>query len=219
MKKVLLAVATTLALSSAAHAASTTTLKVIGKLTNGACTPEVNGGAAIDFGLINLNSLSPTESTAVLSKSGTLSISCSSATKVAWSAVDDRSDSKANVTHDLYAGWSGNSTQGFGLGKTAGGVNLGAFAVSIENGQIDGATAKVFVSQNNGSTWKELASYVAGDNSEWYSVGTSSSSAPESFTTATYRLSVKPVFDAGNTLNITDTTDLDGQMTINLRYL
>lgn len=227
MKKLLIATAVALSLSAAAQAAeSTAVLKVAGVLTNDACTPELDGGGVVDFGTTYINQLSATATNQLGYKDVNLSITCSVPTKVSWFMTDDRSDSYVRLTITGGA-WNSNTTawgngQLFGVGKTIGGVNIGAYAVDInETGSTaDGKAATVLQRINSDTTnaWDKLTTESSFVNvSNEYTFG--AVSAPTAFTTAVFPLRVALAVDNTDTLAITDNTAIDGQATITLRYL
>lgn len=93
MKKILLitAIAASFATTSV-NADTTAVLKVTGQLVVGGCTPELSGGGVVDYGTIRLATLSATDVNQLGTKDVSLSISCPSATKAAWTITDDRAD-------------------------------------------------------------------------------------------------------------------------------
>ncbi|EDV4531457.1 TPA: DUF1120 domain-containing protein [Salmonella enterica subsp. salamae serovar 1,4,12,[27]:b:[e,n,x]] len=225
MKKIFIATAVALSLSAAAQAAeSTAVLKVTGVLTNDACTPALDGGGVVDFGTKYINELSATETNQLGHKDVNLTINCTTPTKVSWRITDDRIDSVVRLTITGGA-WSGDETawaysQVFGVGKTAGGVNIGAYAVDINRtaSTADGNVATVLYSPVPATTWSELREDTTyASTGEEYTLGTADT--PVAFTTAVFPLRVALAVDKTDTLAITDNTDIDGQATITLRYL
>ena len=124
MKKVLLATALSLCVTSAFAADPSAVLKVKGTLTNAACTPVLSNGGTVDYGTINLGSLNASAVNQLGQKNIDLTINCTAATKVSWNMVDDRVDSNANLTvaNGQFGGGSQGSGTGqtYGVGKTAG---------------------------------------------------------------------------------------------------
>ena len=101
MKKVLLATALSLCVTSAFAANPTAVLKVKGTLTNAACTPTLSNGGTVDYGTINLGTLSATAVNQLGQKNIDLTINCTTATKVSWNMVDDRKDSNAKLEVEI----------------------------------------------------------------------------------------------------------------------
>ncbi|EIX6433172.1 DUF1120 domain-containing protein [Salmonella enterica] len=221
MKKLLLATATALALTSTAYAGDTATLKVVGKLAVGACTPDVNGGATVDYGTKYISNLSATSMNDLGVKNTNLTITCTSPTKVAWMAMDDRADSLE--TSIVLSGIPTTADSAFGAGKTAGGVNIGAYTVTVDTSAgvtIDGNAANVLVSDNDNASWSTTNNPVVRSNgTKIYSLAQTSTSAPDSFMTAVFPLKIELGVQSTNTLAITDDTNIDGQATITLKYL
>lgn len=234
MKKLLVATTVAMALSAAAHAAdSTAQLKVQGVLTNDACTPTLSGGGTVDFGTTYVNTLSSTESNQLGKKDITLSIQCSSPTKVSWSIEDNVGQPSANVDI-INPGFIGDYTISspglfakFGIGKTAGGVSIGAYSVALDtsNTTADTTAARVIRSSLDTDNWGVFMSgkstdYITSDNEYRWSVSPSSgSTVPEAFTNAVFPMRVALAVDKTSTLAITDDTPIAGQATITLHYL
>ncbi|EGZ3994502.1 DUF1120 domain-containing protein [Salmonella enterica subsp. enterica serovar Wichita] len=227
MKKIFIATAVALSLSAAAQAAeSTAVLKVTGVLTNDACTPELDGGGVVDFGTKYINELSATETNQLGTKDVNLTINCTTPTKVSWSVNDNRTDSMVRLTITNGA-WFGDETawgfdQLFGVGKTAGGVSIGSYAIDINgmNSTADGKVSTVLtaIGLESITTWNELTTTFADSlDGQQYTLGTADT--PTAFTTAVFPLRVALAVQKTDTLAITDNTTLDGQATITLHYL
>ncbi|MHA0865743.1 DUF1120 domain-containing protein [Enterobacter wuhouensis] len=233
MKKLLVATTVAMALSATAHAAdSTAQLKVQGVLTNDACTPSMSGGVTIDFGTYFVDTLSSTATNQLGHKDTTLSITCSSPTKVSWT-IEDNVGGAANIDI-LSAGFSGGNVYSgsepnhFGVGKTAGGVNIGAYAVSINKNAstADGTTQKVIESINTNTDalegWSKFFDATVFDyaqTDEQYTLSQITPVQPIAFTNAVFPLRIALAVEKTSTLAITDDTPIAGQATITLHYL
>ncbi|MDG5476142.1 MULTISPECIES: DUF1120 domain-containing protein [Citrobacter] len=230
MKKTLLLSALSLALlGSAAHAADTATLKVAGRLTNAACTPTMSDAGVADYGKIYLGNLSATATNQLGQKNITLTLSCTAATKMAWRLSENRPGTRAfgiEVANADVAGASTNaSTRTNGLGKTAGNVKIGGWAlyVDLPNLKANGVAADMV--EGNGTltqAWKKSTTgAVTNDAGDliWYSVATTGSVDPLAITEAVFPLVVSAAVVDTATLAITDDTPLDGEATITLGYL
>lgn len=228
MKKILLATSVALALSTSAYADSTAVLKLTGTLTNAACTPSLSNGGVADYGRIMLSDLSPTDTNQLGNRDVTLSISCTSPTKVAWTIVDDRADSvqKLTITN---TGWNNGESWGnflYGVGKTAGDVKLGAYAVVIHSSSItaddneaQGLTsvpsiddAWVYMSSTSEPVRPSLNMFTVGPKG-------SGSLYPKAYSNAVFPLRVSLAIQGTDALAITDDTNIDGQATISLVYI
>lgn len=230
MKKILLATSVALALSTSAYADSSAVLKLTGTLTNAACTPSLSNGGVADYGRIMLSDLSATDTNQLGNKDITLSISCTSPTKVAWTIVDDRADSVQSGITITNTGWnngtSWSTTNQFGVGKTAGGVNLGVYSISIHGSSVmaDGNDATALMGQVGvNDIWAYFISnsWLTKPNVEMYTVGPSGSGSlyPEAFSNAEFPLRVSLAIQGTDALAITDDTNIDGQATISLVYI
>ncbi|EMJ6429434.1 DUF1120 domain-containing protein [Enterobacter hormaechei] len=225
MKKVLIATALSLCVASA-FAADTAVLQVKGKLTNAACTPELSKGGVVDYGTIHLGSLSASAVNQLGQNNIDLTITCSAATRVSWTMVDDRAETNAGLTvnNAMFTGASlSNSSQTYGVGKTTGGVNIGSYAmfVKVDSVTADGATVDPIYTQN-GDTSKWTTSTNGSSqaqNIREFTVAKSGEKVPLAFLSATFPLVTSLAIQDTTTLAITDDTTLDGQLTISLKYL
>nr|WP_275991997.1 DUF1120 domain-containing protein [Enterobacter quasiroggenkampii] len=211
--------------TSAFAADPSAVLKVKGTLTNAACTPVLSNGGTVDYGTINLGDLSATATNQLGQKNIDLTINCTAATKVSWNMVDDRSDSNANLTvaNALVGGGSlSGAGQTYGVGKTAGGVNIGTYAlmVKVDSVTADGAAADPIYQQNATGNWtKSTNGSSQGSHIRDFTVASTGTLDPLAFQTATFPLATSLAVQNTATLAITDDTQLDGQLTISLRYL
>lgn len=226
MKKVLLATALSLCVSSA-FAASTAVMKVTGTLTNSACTPELSGGGVVDYGYIRLGELSADSVNQLGKKNIDFTINCTVPTKVAFFTNDDRSSSRADITVKSATAQgadigSDDSYYLFGVGETADGMKIGNYSLYVKDIQAvaDGVTVDV-IGHNDGwsaDTWRKGGS-LRGDGVYSGTVAEVGTTTPIAFKTATFPLVTTLAIQDTNTLGITDDTKLDGQATITLRYL
>jgi opacity protein-like surface antigen len=229
MKKLLVATAVALSLSAAAHAAdSTAVLKVAGVLTNDACTPSLDGGGVVDFGTKYVSDLSATDTNQLGNKDLSFTISCSAPTLVAFTISDDRGDSAASVTieHTSFTdtnetAWAGSTR--FGAGKTAGGVNIGAYSVAVNRSAVTGDSQTQTVLRRSAGEvdwfkWIGTSDLLPNDGLTSYSLG-DEGGTPAAITTAEFPLRIALAVQKTDALAITDNTTIDGQSTITLIYL
>jgi len=225
VKKVLLATALSLCVTSAFAADPSAVLKVKGTLTNAACTPVLSNGGTVDYGTINLGSLNASAVNQLGQKNIDLTINCTAATKVSWNMVDDRADTNAGLTVEngmFGGGIIKGASQTYGVGKTAGGVNIGSYAllVKVDSVTADGAAVDPIYQQNATGTWtKSTNGSSQGSQIRDFTVASAGSLDPLAFQTATFPLATSLALQDTTTLAITDDTQLDGQLTISLRYL
>ncbi|WP_336284891.1 DUF1120 domain-containing protein [Citrobacter arsenatis] len=224
MKKTLLAVMLA-ACATTAFAEPTAVLKVKGVLTNSACTPELSNSGVVDYGTIHLSELSDSAVNQLGQKTIDLTITCDAETKVSWNLVDDRVDSRAGVTVANGSATNGSisdANQTYGVGKTADDVAIGNYSlfVKVSNVVADGKSADTIYMLGNNNVWSATADGITeGQNNRDITVAASGSLEPVGFTTATFPLVTSLAIQDTKTLAITDDTDLNGQVTISLRYL
>ena len=227
MKKIVLATVLAACVSSA-FAADTATLKVKGTLTTGVCTPTLSNGGEVDFGIIELSTLSASTINQLGQKTLTLSINCDNPTKVAFTTMDDRQDSLKNI-NIVGGGADGRDipeTSGqYGLGKTAEGVNIGAYSIAVDIALVTTeAGSKATIDQElNAEEWINSTAGITLDGRSGFgrkfTVADTGTIVPIAFTEAVFPLLVTAAIDSTTNLGITDNTPLDGQATISLVYL
>ncbi|EOJ6001271.1 DUF1120 domain-containing protein [Cronobacter sakazakii] len=220
-----------MALAGAAHAADTVDLQVKGTLVVNACTPSLSGNGEVDFGHIPLSNLSKTDTNQLGSRSSlVLTITCDSAMPLGWTMVDNRNDT-VQVLTIKNGKWDGSDVTGaeyeFGLGKTAGGVKIGAYSVYVDKGNVlaDGVNAKMMYTDGDPADKTKWvvsgAGEVKSNSSRVYSVEAESSSdgtvLPAKITT--WPIKVAAAIQGTDILAISDDTNLDGSATISLVYI
>lgn len=226
MKKLLLAAALT-ACAAPVLAEPSVVLKVTARLTNSSCTPTVGGGGGVNYGPIALNTLSATSTNQLGQQNVDLTIHCASETKVSWNFADNYADSAAKIEvadTNINGGVASTTAPNrlYGVGKTAGGVNIGNFAmfVKVDSAVSDGNAVDVLYMADNNGTWtKSSTGEGYGANTRDYTVATKGTTAPLAFVDATFPLVTSLAVQDTTTLAITDNTDIKGQLTISLRYL
>lgn len=224
MKKTLLAIIMA-ACATSAFAEPTAVLKIKGVLTNSACTPELSNSGVVDYGTIHLSELSDSAVNQLGQKTIDLTITCDAETKVSWNLADDRVDSRAGVAVANGSATNGSisdANQTYGVGKTADDVAIGNYSlfVKVSNVVADGKSADTIYMLGNNNVWSATTDGITeGQNNRDITVAASGSLEPVGFTTATFPLVTSLAIQDTKTLAITDDTDLNGQVTISLRYL
>ena len=220
MKKIILATAVALCTTSA-FAAETAVLKVQGKLTNAACSAEMGNGGVIDYGNIHLGGLSAKENNVIGQKQIPVTISCTAATKVGFTITDNRVDSNAQLPVDINT--NPNQTDKFytyGVGKTAGQVNIGNYGMWMTDVTANGSTVDPILQNQDWTDGHWVKSTVPrNDAFSTSSFATTGSTAPLAITTATFNFVTNLVIRDTETLAITDDTPFEGQATMTLVYL
>ncbi|MDZ5731138.1 DUF1120 domain-containing protein (plasmid) [Enterobacter sp. D2] len=221
--------ASTLSLCVSSAFASTAVMQVKGKLMTSSCTPTLSNGGLVNYGNFKVGDLDTSNPNQLGEKDITLTINCSAPTRVAITITDDR-QSSANDSVILLTPVSGADSVNdeftrFGLGKTQGGVNIGAWAPFVNKATVlaDGASANLIYDEaSTGSTWAplelELNDYQVLPTNAMVTLG-DSNNIPKAFTSATFPMKTSAVIDDTTTLALTDDTNLDGQATISLVYL
>ncbi|MBW9414894.1 DUF1120 domain-containing protein [Enterobacter hormaechei] len=191
-------------------------------------TPQLSGGGEVDYGLIHLADLSATSVNQLGQKDISLTITCPVATKAGWTISDDRADTHPGAsvitinTADAAGGNVSDTTQSYGVGKTAGGVKIGAYSIfaDVANVTADGVKSDVISGTVDSPSWQKTATgIIKNANMEMMTVAASGTTAPLPFTTAVFPLKTSLAIQNTAALAITDDTNLDGQATITVKYL
>ncbi|MBL5884001.1 DUF1120 domain-containing protein [Lelliottia aquatilis] len=215
------AAALVISTANSAFAADTADLKVQGTLIMGSCTPSLSSGGVVDYGSLPIASLSDTAVNQLGDKDITLTLSCTSPTKVAWTTMDDKSSSVVDTGPKVAEAVTSPANE-FGLGETADHVKLGSYGLvaNYEKVTVDSAPGHLADSVDNGATWAAEVSdvYNHPDGSRLITFADTLGN-PVEITTATDVLTVGASIQDTTTLAITDDTPLDGQATISVKYL
>ncbi|HEM6631432.1 TPA: DUF1120 domain-containing protein [Citrobacter farmeri] len=230
LNKYLLISGCLLTLANYAQATDSVDLKVTGKLVSGSCTPTLENGGVVDFGHVPLGNLSKTEVNRIGQKKIILSITCSSVMPLGWHVKDNRPDSLVDqaVPNAFYTG--GHCLGGpnkFGLGKTAGGVNIGAYCVGVDVPQatVDGINGDLIyknIGAGASDSWEkssEGATRNLSPEDRYLTLADIGSLTPKAGKVFVYPLRVTASIQGTDVLAITDNTNLDGSATISLVYL
>ncbi len=108
------------------------------------------------------------------------------------------------------------------MGKTAGGVKIGAYSIfaDVANVTADGVKSDVISGTVGSPSWQKTATgIIKNANMEMMTVAASGTTAPLPFTTAVFPLKTSLAIQNTAALAITDDTNLDGQATITVKYL
>ncbi len=213
------------ALSSGAYAGNSVDLKVTGKLMNGSCTPSLENDGVVDFGHIALGNLSKTETNQLGHKTQTLTVTCTTEMMVGLKAIDNRTDSEIptgmimdinpdGFDHDI-------STDAMGLGKTAAGVNIGAYMIAIDENNVmsDGVKADLIRSDHGAAFTRYSYGILNWADERTLSAAAVGELTPKAAKVTVYPLWVTAIIQGTDTLALTDNTNLDGSATISLVYL
>ncbi|AZV05970.1 DUF1120 domain-containing protein [Enterobacter sp. N18-03635] len=219
MKKVLLATLLS-AFAINAFAANTVDLQVAGVLTNSACTPSLPNGGKVDFGKSALSSMSATDVNQLGYRDVNLTLTCDAATALAFTATDAHNDS---AVVQLVGSKAGAADSDFGLGKTAGGVKLGAYTIMLQTSPTvdDVVSPALYSAAGSTPSWSVAGSnsFVHTNGNILYTPGNATTKVPTAFKKAVFPLRITASVQDTTTLAITDDTNLDGLATFSIIYL
>lgn len=200
-----------------AHAAD---LRVKGSIAPASCSFTLTN-SVIDYGRIDPNSLSPTNYTKLAAKSTPYTIKCGShvKTKVGIKAVDNRAGTK--IPNMMVSQFGPNYTDRYqyGLGSTAKAQKIGGYVVHLRNSVADGRAVRVMGSNNDGGAWVPTSTEAVGnattDLTSWHT----GNFTPVQLNTLSGNLEVHAVINRTSELDLNSQVTLDGQATLELRYL
>lgn len=197
------------------HAAD---LKVKGTIAPASCSFTITN-SVIDYGSIDPNSLSASNYTKLAAKSTPYVIKCGSQvkTKLGVKAVDNRASSRVPGMAAAVFGSNFVDTYNYGLGTTAKGQKVGAYVVHLRNSVADGKAVSVLTSVNNGASWQaggQALGHTA-NVAAWH-VG---NVTPIALNTLSGTLEIQAAINKTSELDLNSQISLDGQATLELRYL
>lgn len=234
MKKTLLAttLATiTLISASSAYAADSVDLSVGGSIAPASCTPTLDNGGTLDYGVIKTDALKTGAYTALPDRGIDLTITCDSKAKIALRGMSERKGSVAGFTENSSGVAIVNpatklpemyTAAVIGLGYD-GGTKIGGYAVKIgKDATIDGQAAVVISQSKTFPSWSsenndtEIISTTPDFRVSWAAKG---ETTPVSFKTMVARVIVRAYINEPSSLNLTKPIKLDGLATLELVYL
>lgn len=195
-------------------------LRVKGTIAPASCSFTITN-SVIDYGRIDPNTLSATNYTKLGAKSTPYAIKCGShvKTKVSIKAIDNRASSKIPNLMVSQFGPNYVDRYQYGLGNTAKSQKIGGYVVHLRNSVADGKAVSVMGSNNNGGVWvptsTEAVGNAATDLTSWHT----GNFTPVSLNTLSGNLEVHAVINKTSELDLNSQVSLDGQATLELRYL
>jgi hypothetical protein len=205
-------------LAVAGLSAQAADLRVKGTIAPSSCNFTITN-SVIDYGTINPSSLSATNYTKLAAKTMPYTIRCASSvkTRVGIKAVDNRATSKIPNLMTSQFGGSYTDTYNYGLGTTERAQKIGGYVVHLRNSVADGRAVNVLTSNNDGVSWVQGGQALGqGANIATWHAGTNT---PILLNTLAGNLEIQAVINKTSELNMTSQIALDGQATLELRYL
>ena len=212
MKKSLLLLSTLSVLSVSVHADSVPTaeLKVVGALDVPTCTVTSADNGIYFVGKQAVQLIKPKASTQLASMNKTWTVTCSAATYLSFTPIDNRIKSKSDMHVDS-----------FGLGFVNGTGKIGYFKALMLNASVDGAPAYTWSKTTNPSS----PAVGLWHNTEYSWVTTTILPGQAQRTKILGRvfsadITVTPFLASAADMNgaITDATPIDGSVTLAFQY-
>ncbi|TFY87063.1 DUF1120 domain-containing protein [Pseudomonas kairouanensis] len=220
MKYKISVIAGSLLLAAVSLSAQAADLKVKGYIAPASCSFTI-GNAVIDYGRIDPNTLSPTSYTKLAKKSTPYAIRCGSnaKAKIGVKVVDNRSSTRIPGLMTSQFGTGYRDNYNYGLGATAKGQKIGGYVVHLRNSLADGKPAYVITDEGYGGTWDPRSTEALGHTANISTWRTGSAVTPAQVNTVTGNLEVQAVINKTAELDMSNQVNLDGQATLELRYL
>lgn len=191
--------------AGSAFAASSVDLTVKGLITPSACEPTLPNGGNFDVGKISAKDLNADRETPLASQSMQLTVTCDAATLMAIEAKDNREGSDYD-----------NNMLMFGLGLINDTEKLGAMELIVRNPVADGVASRPIASSDNGLTWFPEHNLM---RSTILSVANATTDAPIPVQVLTSDLEMRPYIAPANGLTLTEEVQIDGSVTLTVKYL
>lgn len=194
-----------LACALQATAASSTQLTVQGSITPSACVPSLTDDGHIEHGKITVKDLDPQKPTALRQGLLMLEVVCEGPTFFALGTIDNRAGSSAlNQAHH-------------GLGTVNDTQRVGSAVFGLMNPVADSVAVRTIVSSNAGASWQE--SMVLGHRTLTAFAAMSGAPQPIALTTVHAELRVYTTIVGASELDVTDEIPIDGNATVEMKYL
>jgi Protein of unknown function (DUF1120) len=193
--------------ASSAFAASSTDLTVTGTITPVACEPTLANGGVVDYAKISVKDLNETTNTHLGVETIQLTVNCDASAQFAISTLDNRPNTSSSVGQ-------------MGLGLINGTEKLGYYQLGFKNPVAD-VPVSVMFSRNDGTTWQRFDDDVVKLPNDWIAFGNRISNVwtPEFVQNVTVDMWLSTAIAPTNSLTLTDEVKLDGNATLQIKYL
>lgn len=186
-------------------AASSTDLSVTGLITPSSCTPSLTNGGVIDHGKLGVKDLRPLDPTRLPPADMRLEVHCEGETFFTLTTIDNR------------AGTSAINPRHHGLGITPDDEKLGSVAFSLFDPMADDSAVQVITSSNGGASW--TASPYLGHQALTSFAQLGGPNTPIALKDLSARLRAFTIIVPSTDLTVLDEVPIDGQATLQLKYL
>jgi len=193
-----------LGFTSAALAASSTDLSVIGAITPSSCTPSLSDGGIVDHGKLTSKDLDQTLPTRLPVGEMLLQVDCEGPTSYTLTTIDNR------------AGTSVINPNYHGLGTVNDDQNLGSVGFGIFEPQADGNSVVTIMSRDNGASWG-ASSYLG--HAGWTAFAAPGDPrTPIAVQHLSARLRAFTIIAPASDLTLLDELPIDGHATVQITY-
>ncbi|VVE75729.1 DUF1120 domain-containing protein [Pandoraea sputorum] len=209
---------------SAAFAADTAEIRVIGRVSPGTCSIVLGNNGDFDYGTKLSNTVSNQTGSASLGVLTTnFNITCDAETKMALELIDSQAASKLSGTPALLGETTASDDNRFGLGTADNGNEIGAYAIGLKtadlkvfDGQGGAVTASAIGSIDVGATWAvEAGAHALFGTKKYLSWGETTGAANAQTVSGT--LDVEAAVAQASSLPAD--YDLNGVATLEVKYL
>lgn len=220
------ALAVLVASATSVMAADSVELTVAGVITPAVCTPAFTGGGVIDYGDIKSIDLARDDYTVLPIRKVDFSVTCSAPAKFGIESISNRLGSSAGTVENV-RGFGISPVQMFGknigvagLGL-AGGDKIGGYAVKVIDGSLeaDGAKLQGIFSVDDGVSWRSANGAVVTSTALISWADLNGALLPKAMENFSAELEAQAYLNKGSELDLTQEIDLDGSMTLEVKYL
>lgn len=195
-------------------------LRVKGTIAPTSCSFTITN-SIIDYGRIDPGSLNAINFTKLAKKSTPYAVKCGGSvkTKVAIKALDNRASSRIPGLMLSQFGGNYKDLYNFGLGASAKGQKVGGYVIHLRNSVADGRAVGIIGSEDNGGYWHTNSTEAVGHTNNLTTWRQGSVYMPISLNTVSGQIEVQAVINKTSELDLNSQINLDGQATLELRYL
>ena len=192
--------------AGSAVAKSNVDLAVRGKITPSACEPSLPNGGNLDIGKISAKDLNVDTKTLLPTHVMQLTVTCDGSTLMALEAKDNREGSAFEDDAML-----------FGLGLINSSEKLGGMELRLVGPLLaDGVDGRAIASRDGGLTWAAQHYFEVGN---FVSVATTAADTPTPVQLLTADMNIQPIIAPTNGLTLTNEVEIDGSVTLTVKYL
>ncbi|MGL4858808.1 MAG: DUF1120 domain-containing protein, partial [Enterobacteriaceae bacterium] len=221
---------------SPTYAQPSTSLRIMGRITPSACTPELSTGGGITYSNISYGQLNNNKTTTLADKTALLTINCFSTTSVGIRITDDRAAYKTDFNNEMPRPSKGpgglnpadNNNETMGLGADKSGNKVGVWWINVDSQQlkVDNSRSRSMqlISSSDGNTWQRqntrtpLDVHSNNGNITYAIAENGASGTPKAGKVHSFPLVIGAAIAKKNSLDLSSDIQLNGKATFVVYY-